>query len=142
MGSRVPSAVGCFPELCFHLFSVAQVLVGLRTQFINNFVLPAWACAAGFNNNNNNNTCPPIVHKLMLHAHSSDYCIIHFNSWQHSQIAVEQKNVYLSYAFFHSLTCGPSVVYIHAVIHVTDDMRKLCNGGRLIDILQSNYVKI
>ena len=29
------------------------MLVGLRKQFINNFVLPVWACAAGFNNNNN-----------------------------------------------------------------------------------------
>ena len=35
-------------------FSVVQVLVGLRKQFINNFVFPTWACAAGFNNNNNN----------------------------------------------------------------------------------------
>ena len=34
-------------------FSVAQVLVRLRKQFINNFVFPTWACAAGFNNNNN-----------------------------------------------------------------------------------------
>ena len=32
-----------------------QVLVGLRNQFIYNFVFPTWACAAGFNNNNNNN---------------------------------------------------------------------------------------
>ena len=36
-------------------FSMAQVLVGLRKQFINNFVFSTWACAAGFNNNNNNN---------------------------------------------------------------------------------------
>ena len=36
-------------------FSVAQVLVGLRKQFINNFVFPTWAGPAGFNNNNNNN---------------------------------------------------------------------------------------
>ena len=42
--------VGCFPELFFLQFSVAQVLVGLRKQFINNFVFPAWDCAAGFNN--------------------------------------------------------------------------------------------
>ena len=27
----------------------------LRKQFINNYVFPSWACAAGFNNNNNNN---------------------------------------------------------------------------------------
>ena len=39
-------------ELCFHQFSVGHVLVGFG-QFINNFVIPAWACAAGFNNNNN-----------------------------------------------------------------------------------------
>ena len=54
-GSKGESAVGCFPESCFLLFSVAQVLVGLRKQFINNFVFPTWACAACFNNNNNNN---------------------------------------------------------------------------------------
>ena len=29
--------------------------MGLRKQFMNNFVFPTWACAAGFNNNNNNN---------------------------------------------------------------------------------------
>ena len=41
MGSRVQSwLVGCFPELCFLQFSVAPVLVGLRKQFINNFVFP------------------------------------------------------------------------------------------------------
>ena len=32
---------------------MAQMLAGLRKQFINNFVYPTWACAAGFNNNNN-----------------------------------------------------------------------------------------
>ena len=53
MGSRVQSTVGCFlPELCFLQFSVAQVLVGLRKQFINNFIYPTCASAAGFNNNN------------------------------------------------------------------------------------------
>ena len=38
-------------------FSVAQVLVGFRNKFINNFLFPTWACAAGFNkiNKNNNN---------------------------------------------------------------------------------------
>ena len=41
---------GCFPEFVFQ-FSVVQVFVGLRKQFINNFVFPTWACAAGFNNN-------------------------------------------------------------------------------------------
>ena len=54
IGSRVQSTVGCFAELCFLQFTVAQVLLGLRKQFINNFVFPAWAGAAGFNNNNNN----------------------------------------------------------------------------------------
>ena len=53
MGSRVQSTVGYFPELCFRQFSVAQVLVGLRKQFINNFVFPTWAYAIGFNNNKN-----------------------------------------------------------------------------------------
>ena len=51
MGLREQSIVGCFPEFVF-LFSVVQVLVGLRKQFINNFVFPTRACAAGFNNNN------------------------------------------------------------------------------------------
>ena len=40
MGSRVQSTIGCFPELCFLQFSVAQVLVGLRKQFIINFIFP------------------------------------------------------------------------------------------------------
>ena len=40
MGSRVQSTVSCFPQLCFLEFSVAQVLMGLRKQFINNFVFP------------------------------------------------------------------------------------------------------
>ena len=33
-------------------FSVAQVLVGLRKQFINIFIFPTFACADGFNKNN------------------------------------------------------------------------------------------
>ena len=37
----------------FFSFFVVQVLVGLRKQFIDHFVSPTWACAAGFNNNNN-----------------------------------------------------------------------------------------
>ena len=52
MGLRVQSIVGSFTVFVFQ-FSVAQVLVGLRKQFINNFVFPTWAYAAGFNNNNN-----------------------------------------------------------------------------------------
>ena len=36
----------------FFSFSVAQVLVGTRKQFLNNFDFPTCACAAGFNNNN------------------------------------------------------------------------------------------
>ena len=55
MGSRVQSTVGSFSELCFLQISVAHVHMGLRKQFINNFVFHTWACAAGFNNNNNNN---------------------------------------------------------------------------------------
>ena len=45
-GFMVQSTVGCFLELRFLQFSVAQVLVGLRKQFINNFVFPTGACAA------------------------------------------------------------------------------------------------
>ena len=40
MGQRVQSTVGYFPELCFLQFSVEHVLVGLRKQFINNFLIP------------------------------------------------------------------------------------------------------
>ena len=40
MGSRAQSTVGCSSELCFFQFSVAHVLVGLRKQFIQNFVFP------------------------------------------------------------------------------------------------------
>ena len=46
----------------FFLFSVAQVLVGLRKKFINNFVFPTLACAAGFNNNNNNKNIINVKH--------------------------------------------------------------------------------
>ena len=41
-------------ELCFLLFFVAQVLVGLPKQFITIFIFPTWSCATGFNNNKNN----------------------------------------------------------------------------------------
>ena len=53
MVSWVQSTVGYFHDLSFLQFSVTQVLVGLRKQFINNFVFHTWACAAGLNNNNN-----------------------------------------------------------------------------------------
>ena len=52
MGLREQSIVDCFPEFVFHI-SVTQMLVRLRNQFINNFIFPTWACAAGFNTNNN-----------------------------------------------------------------------------------------
>ena len=48
-------------------FSVAQVLVGLRKQFINNFVFPTWACATGFNNNNNKYACSCMVRRKGYH---------------------------------------------------------------------------
>ena len=54
MGLRKQSIVGCFPEFVFQ-FSVAQVLVGLCKQFINNFVFLTLACAARYNNIDNNN---------------------------------------------------------------------------------------
>ena len=41
MGLRLQSTVGCFSELCFLQFSVAQVLAGLRKQLIKNFVSPS-----------------------------------------------------------------------------------------------------
>ena len=50
MGLRKQSIVGCFPEFIF-IFSVLQVLLVLRKQFINNFIFSTWACAAGFINN-------------------------------------------------------------------------------------------
>ena len=59
MGLLEQSTLGCFPELCFPKFSVAQVLVGLRKQLMNNDVLPTRACAAGFDNNNS------ILNKVM-----------------------------------------------------------------------------
>ena len=48
-------------------------VVGFRKKFINNFVFPIWACAAGFNNNddnnnnNNNNNRAWVVH-LVYHT--------------------------------------------------------------------------
>ena len=61
MGSMVQSTVSCFSELCFLQFSVAQVLLGLQKQFINNLVFPTWACAARFNNDDNNNNNNNII---------------------------------------------------------------------------------
>ena len=58
--SWVQLTVGCFPELCF---PVVPVFARLRKQFINNFVFPTWACAAGFYNNNNNSLLP--LHRLV-----------------------------------------------------------------------------
>ena len=55
MGLRVQSTVSCFPELCFLQFPVTHALVGLRKQFINNFVFPTFARATGFNKKFNNN---------------------------------------------------------------------------------------
>ena len=40
VGSRVQFIVGCFPELCFLQFALAQVVAGLRKQFIKNYVFP------------------------------------------------------------------------------------------------------
>ena len=48
MGLMEQSIVGCFPEFVFQFFRGAGA-VGLRFQFINNFVFPTLACAAGFN---------------------------------------------------------------------------------------------
>ena len=40
MGSMVQSTVGCLPKLCFLQFSVVQVVVGLRKQFIQKMFFP------------------------------------------------------------------------------------------------------
>ena len=65
MGSKAQSAVCCLDEFCFLQFSIAQVLVWLRKQFINNFVFPAWASAPGYNNNNNSNNRNVYHYKLL-----------------------------------------------------------------------------
>ena len=44
---REQSISGCITQYVFQ-FSVVQVLVELCKQFINNFVFPTLACAAGF----------------------------------------------------------------------------------------------
>ena len=51
-GLREQSIVGGVPQFVFQ-FCAVKVLVRLRKQFIDYFVFPTWACAAGFNNNNN-----------------------------------------------------------------------------------------
>ena len=48
MGSGEQSIVGCFSEFLFSFLWYRC----LCKQFMNNFVFPTWACAAGFNNNN------------------------------------------------------------------------------------------
>ena len=63
MGLREQSIVGCFLELIFQ-FSVAQVLVGLQKQFINRFIFPTWAYAAGFENNNKEYSNPRNIYIL------------------------------------------------------------------------------
>ena len=56
----------------FFQFSVVQVLVGLRKQFINNFVFPTWVCSAGLNNNNNNNALKSQLTFNSLTNHSNN----------------------------------------------------------------------
>ena len=52
-------------------------------------------------------------------AHSNDYCITHFNSRQHSEIAQEQKvSKFCMYSIIRLLVT-PAVVYIPAVGCVT-----------------------
>ena len=65
------------------------MLVGLRKQLKNNFDVPTWACAAGFNNNNNNNkkNCAFIVTKLcsvvklFFVVNLTNYVNINFNQY-------------------------------------------------------------
>ena len=52
-------------------------------------------------------------------AHSNDYCVIHFNYWQHSKIAAEQKKHDFYMNSFSVLTCRPSVVFFTVVGDVT-----------------------
>ena len=54
--------------------------------------------------------------------HSNDYCIMHFNLNHHSKIALQQK----IYKKFIHLACGPSIVYIPALGHVTLTMCTSC----------------
>ena len=76
MGSRVQPTVCCFPELRFLQFSLTQVLVGSRKQFINNFVFPTWAGAAGFNNNNNNNSTYHRHRKNTSESNIMDFAVV------------------------------------------------------------------
>ena len=46
---------------------------GLEKHFLNNFVFPVWACAAGFNNNNNINNV--VVHNNKF-PNLKMYCLI------------------------------------------------------------------
>ena len=71
MGLRVQSTVGCFPELWFFYFSVAQGFEGLRKQFINNFVFLTRVCAADFNNNNNDMPREELLILEQLPSHPS-----------------------------------------------------------------------
>ena len=56
MSLRNQSKVGCFSELCFLQYSVAQMLVGLQNQFENHFCFYTWDCSTCINNNNDDNS--------------------------------------------------------------------------------------
>ena len=53
MGSWVQSTTGCFPELFFLQFFMAQVLVGWRTKIYEQLCFLTCTYAAGFYNNSN-----------------------------------------------------------------------------------------
>ena len=82
MDLREQSIVGGFPEFVFS-FSVTQVLTELRKQFLNNFIFPTWASAAGFNNNNNNNNYYYyIIEQIIIWIHKHKfYDLMWFFKW-------------------------------------------------------------
>ena len=50
--------------------------MGLRKQFINNFVFPTWACAAGFNNNKDLRLIDLAVLKIFAFLMNSFVCVL------------------------------------------------------------------
>ena len=131
MGYRMQSNIGCYPELCFLQFSVAQTLVGLR-KHLKTIFFPTVACPAGFNNNNNNNNndrsifeVNPLVNQYAQNLQSNVRLPVCFRllPWNssygkvfHGSFCVSQLNELASFIFlyFMNICRVPRAFYFRA----------------------------